>query len=109
VQAARGAPESTSQVPSVLAEPTTEGLTISNNSGTYKWYIDPEKCLDFWAKNNGSCENCVRVCSFNRLSGKLHNAIRFFVKSTPWLNPLLVRMDKLFGYGRRVKTEDVWK
>jgi hypothetical protein len=25
------------------------------------------------------------------------------------LNPLLVRMDKLFGYGRRVKTEDVWK
>jgi epoxyqueuosine reductase len=90
-------------------EPTTEGLTISNNSGTYKWYIDPEKCLDFWARNNGSCENCVRACSFNKLPGKLHDAVRFSVKNTPWLNPLLVRMDKLFGYGRRVKTEDAWK
>ena len=91
------------------AEPTTEGLTISNNGGIYKWYIDPEKCLDFWAKNNGSCENCVRVCSFNKLPGKLHDAVRFSVKNAPWLNPLLVRMDKLFGYGRRVKTDDVWK
>lgn len=90
-------------------EPTTEGLTISNNSGIYKWYIDPEKCLDFWARNNGSCENCVRVCSFNKLPGRLHGAVRFSVKNTPRLNPLLVRMDKLFGYGRRVKTEDVWK
>ena len=90
-------------------EPTTEGLTISNNSGIYKWYIDPEKCLDFWARNNGSCENCVRVCSFNKLPSRLHDAVRFSVKNTPWLNPLLVWMDKLFGYGRRVKTEDVWK
>jgi len=90
-------------------EPTTEGLTISNSNGIYKWYIDPEKCLDFWARNNGSCENCVRVCSFNKLPGELHDAVRFSVKYTPWLNPLLVRMDKLLGYGRRVKTEDVWK
>ncbi len=90
-------------------KPTTEGLTISNNNGIYKWYIDPEKCLDFWARNNGSCENCVRVCSFNKLPGRLHGAVRFSIKNTPWLNPLLVRMDKFFGYGRRVKTEDVWK
>ncbi|MBP1733892.1 MAG: reductive dehalogenase, partial [Deltaproteobacteria bacterium] len=90
-------------------EPTTEGLTISNNSGIYKWYIDPEKCLDFWARNNGSCENCVRVCSFNKQPGILHDVVRFSVKNVPWLNPVLVRMDKLFGYGRRVRTEDIWK
>ena len=90
-------------------EPTTEGLTISNNSGIYKWYIDPEKCLDFWARNNGSCENCIRCCSFNKLPGTLHDVVRFSIKNAPRLNPLLVRMDKLFGYGRRVKTEDAWK
>ena len=33
--------------------PTTEGPTISNSNGIYKWYINPEKCLDFWARNNG--------------------------------------------------------
>ena len=90
-------------------EPTTEGPTISNSGGIYKWYINPEKCLDFWARNNGSCGNCVRVCSFNKLPGRLHDGVRYLIKSAPWLDPLLVRMDKLLGYGRRVKTEDVWK
>jgi reductive dehalogenase len=89
--------------------PTTEGPTISNSNGIYKWYINPEKCLDFWARNNGSCVNCVRVCSFNKLPGALHNAVRFLVKNQPWLDPVLVRMDRLFGYGRKKRTEDVWK
>jgi Fe-S-cluster-containing hydrogenase component 2 len=90
-------------------EPTYQGSTISNNSGLYKWYINPEKCLDFWARNNGSCENCVRSCSYNKLPGKLHDAARFFIKHAPALNPVIARMDGFFGYGKRVKTEDVWK
>lgn len=90
-------------------EPSYQGPTISNNSGLYKWYIDPEKCLDFWARNNGSCENCVRCCSYNKLPGKLHDTARFLIENVPSLNPVLVKMDKLFGYGRRVKTEEVWR
>ncbi len=90
-------------------EPTTEGPTISNSSGIYKWYINPEKCLDFWARNNGSCVNCIRVCSFNKPLGKLHDGARYLIRKAPWLNSLLVRMDKFFGYGKRVKTEDAWK
>ena len=89
--------------------PTTEGPTISNSNGIYKWYINPEKCLDFWARNNGSCVNCVKVCPFNKLPGTLHNAVRFLVKNQRWLDPALVRMDRLFGYGRKKRTEDVWK
>lgn len=92
-----------------LGEPTTEGPTVSNNSGIYKWYINPEKCLDFWAKNNGSCTNCIRVCSYNKPLGKIHGVVRFLVSNTPWLNPLLVKTDKLLGYGKRIKTEMVWK
>jgi epoxyqueuosine reductase len=92
-----------------FGEPTTEGPTISNNSGIYKWYINPEKCLDFWARNNGSCENCVRVCSFNKPPGRLHDVARFMVRNVAPLNSFLVRMDKLFGYGRRIKTKEVWK
>jgi len=92
-----------------FGEPTTEGPTISNNSGIYKWYINPEKRLDFWARNNGSCGNCVRVCTFNKPPGKLHDVVRFLVNNASLLDPLLVRMDKLFGYGRRVKTGEVWR
>jgi epoxyqueuosine reductase len=90
-------------------EPTTEGPTISNNPGIYKWYIDPEKCLDFWARNNGSCENCVRVCAFNKLPGRLHDGVRVLIKNAPSLDPLLVRMDKLLGYGKRLGTQAVWQ
>lgn len=36
-------------------------------------------------------------------------AVRFGVKSLAWLDPLLVGMDRLFGYGKRVKTEEVWR
>ena len=89
-------------------KPTTEGPTISNNSGIYKWYIDPERCLDFWARNNGSCTNCVRVCPFNKPPGRLHDAVRSLVRTAPWLDPALETMDRLLGYGKRVKTEDVW-
>jgi reductive dehalogenase len=91
-----------------FGEPTIEGLTLSNNNGIYKWYINPERCLDFWGRNNGSCTNCIRVCSFNKLPSKIHDAVRFLVRQTPWLNPLLGRLDKLLGYGKRVKTQDVW-
>ncbi|MCX5805387.1 MAG: reductive dehalogenase [Proteobacteria bacterium] len=92
-----------------FCEPTIDGPTISNNNGIYKWYIDPEKCLDFWARNNGSCSNCVRVCSYNKQPGKLHDTARFLIKHASWLNPVLVGMDKFVGYGSRVKTEEAWK
>ncbi len=91
-----------------FGEPTTEGPTLSNNHGIYKWYINPEKCLDFWGKNNGSCTNCIRVCPYNKLPGNVHDTVRYLVKNAPWLNPLFVRLDKLFGYGKRIKTENVW-
>ncbi|OQY04761.1 MAG: hypothetical protein B6I22_08815 [Desulfobacteraceae bacterium 4572_123] len=29
-------------------KPTMQGLTISNNHGIYKWYINPEKCFQFY-------------------------------------------------------------
>ncbi len=93
-----------------FSEPTDSGSTISNNNGIYKWYIDPEKCFGFWMQNmGGSCTNCVRVCPFNKPQGWLHNTTRFFVSNTPWLDPLLVQLDTLFGYDKRTKAEDYWK
>ena len=91
-----------------FGEPTSEGPTISNSSGAYKWYIDPEKCLEFWVRNNGSCTNCVRVCPFNKSMGWLHDSARFMVKNAPWLDSLLVQIDKALGYGKRAGVEEYW-
>jgi hypothetical protein len=30
------------------------------------------------------------------------------VRNAPWLDPLLVRLDKLFGYGKRMSVEQFW-
>lgn len=67
----------------------TIGSKQKSFHGIYKWYIDPEKCLDFWARNNGSCDNRIRVCSFNKLPGRLHDLVRYLVRNAPWLDPLL--------------------
>lgn len=47
-------------------ERTEDGPTISNNPGALKWYIDPEKCYEFWAENGIDCSTCISVCPFSR-------------------------------------------
>ncbi len=90
-------------------EPTDQPRNISNNSGLLKWPIDAEKCLRYWVQNDSfACSNCIRVCPFNKPPGWLHDSARSLVRNAPWLDPLLVRLDKLFGYGNRMKAEDFW-
>ena len=90
-------------------EPTDQPHNISNNSGILKWPVNADKCFRFWVQNEGSaCSNCVRVCPFNKPPGWLHDSARFLVRNAPWLDSLLLRLDKLLGYGKRMKAEDFW-
>jgi len=92
-----------------FGDPTTEGLTLSNNHGIYKWYINPEKCFQFWVRNKGDCANCIRVCVFNKPNTPLHRFVRWHVRNLPQFDSIYLWMDDLFGFGRRIKMEDVWK
>jgi reductive dehalogenase len=87
---------------------TTQPNNVSNASSELKWPIDAEKCFTFWARNEGSCMNCIRVCPFNKPAGWWHNVVRWLVKRTPWLDPLLLKLDDLFGYGKQVKASKYW-
>ncbi len=29
-----------------------------------KYYINPEKCFEFWAENISDCSQCITVCPF---------------------------------------------
>lgn len=82
---------------------TTKPRNISNAEGQLKWPIDAEKCLAFWAHNEGSCMNCIRVCPFNKPRGLFHTFVRWLVEYTPWLDSFLIWMDDLVGYGRQKK------
>jgi reductive dehalogenase len=88
--------------------PTEKGPTISNNHGIFKWYIDPEKCFQFWARNKGDCANCIRVCVFNKPDTALHRIVRWHVQNLPQFDRFYLRMDDLFGYGRGIKMSEIW-
>ena len=50
---------------SFQSEPDFQGETISNNPGIKKYYINPEKCFEFWAENTSDCSQCITVCPFS--------------------------------------------
>ncbi len=82
-------------------DPTDRGPNISSAHGIYKWYVDAEKCFGFWGKNGAGCNNCIRVCPYNKPKGILHTTVKFLIKNFPWLNRGMLWGDKVFGYGER--------
>jgi epoxyqueuosine reductase len=87
---------------------TDKPVNISTSPGVFKWPIDSEKCFMYWGHTMQTCSNCIRVCPFNKPAGWLHDTAKFIVRNASWLDSLLVRMDKLFGYGKRATAEGFW-
>jgi len=87
---------------------TTQPHNVCNSSGALKWPINAETCFAFWARNDGSCMNCISVCPFNKPKGWLHDVARWMVKHAPWLNFLLIRLDDFFSYGKRMRASKYW-
>lgn len=46
-------------------EPTWEPECRSNNPGALKWYVNSEKCYQFWCENGTDCSTCIAVCPYN--------------------------------------------
>ncbi|NOQ96319.1 MAG: reductive dehalogenase [Desulfobacterales bacterium] len=90
-------------------DPTMEGPSFSNHSGVLKWYIHPEKCFLFWVKNWLDCNNCVKVCPFNKPQGIFHDAVRTVIRKMPQLNRFFVWMDDLVGYGKPIRAKNYWE
>jgi epoxyqueuosine reductase len=89
-------------------EMTTEGHNISNHSGPLKWYVDCEKCFQFWAKNRTDCANCIRVCPFNKPKGVIHDMSRALIRKTTIFNKLLLWIDDILGYDKPLPSERFW-
>ncbi len=82
----------------------------SNNPGVLKWYINPDKCLNFWSKNGGSCSICIRVCPWTKGKGVIHDVVKFLVKKSPFLNSFWIFIDDLIGYGKQeVDPKKFWR
>lgn len=73
----------------------------SNNINVLKWPVKAMNCINWWDKNRNSCANCIRVCSFNKPKGWLHNTTRKIIRNTEAFDRFLIWMDKVCGYGRQ--------
>jgi ferredoxin len=47
-------------------EPSWAGPSASNNPGVYKWYVNVNKCLDYWIATGSDCLSCVVECPYNK-------------------------------------------
>ncbi|MHA2325335.1 MAG: reductive dehalogenase, partial [Promethearchaeota archaeon] len=48
-------------------DPSFNGFNISNNPGVKKYYIDGEKCFEYWVENSSDCGNCIAACPFSKI------------------------------------------
>ena len=48
-------------------EPSFETKCPANNPGVKKWYINAEKCYDYWYENGMDCATCITVCPFSKI------------------------------------------
>lgn len=46
-------------------EPSWEPACRSSSPGTLKWYIDGERCYEYWCDNGMDCSTCIAVCPYN--------------------------------------------
>jgi len=52
-------------------EPSYDAPTISNNPGVKKYYVNAEKCFEFWIENSSDCGTCIAVCPFSKIKNFL--------------------------------------
>ncbi|MBN1682066.1 reductive dehalogenase [Candidatus Bathyarchaeota archaeon] len=46
-------------------EPTYSSDYKSSSQGTLKWYVDGEKCYEFWCDNGTDCSDCIVSCPYS--------------------------------------------
>lgn len=79
-------------------------------NGYENWRFDADRCSKYRVSNQGgsSCGRCIKVCPWNKPEGWSHDTVRWMVKHTPCLDRLLVKMDDVWGYGKRDKRHQWW-
>lgn len=80
-----------------------------NNQGVLQWQLNHKKCNEYWASVGTNCGICLRTCPFNKGKGKIHDVARWFIKNLKAVDPLLIKLDDIMGYGKhRSPNKHLW-
>lgn len=91
-----------------FGERSFEPVNECNSGGVLQWQVDHHKCVEYQAQVGTNCGICLRVCPFNKGKGKIHDVIRWVIRNVKPLDPAIVRLDDLLGYGRFVDPHHFW-
>jgi len=90
-------------------ERTSDAHNVSNIGGALKWPIDPETCRIYWGRANKPCTACISSCPYNKPNTLFHRTVRWFTDYARWADPLYVKLDDMFGYGKPKKADNFWE
>lgn len=82
-----------------------EDCEVAENPYTEKWHLDSNRCGSFWAYNGDPCNNCVAVCSYNKVETWNHDVARVATQ-IPLLQDAARKFDEWFGYNGPVNPEE---
>ena len=89
--------------------PSYKTMSISNNPGVKKWYIDVESCYLFWLENAGDCSVCISDCEYNHNPTWWHKLANWIVMYVPIFNPIWPYIGKIFGFGGSKSAKKFWR
>ena len=53
------------------SEKSFSAPTPSNNPGVKKWFVDVEKCFEYWVENSGDCGKCIAACPLSKIQREI--------------------------------------
>lgn len=78
------------------------------HNGYMSWPLDMARCTKYRVcnQNGAGCGMCVKSCPWNKPQGWFHDLTRWTIRTAPFMDPWLVKLDTFFGYGRQ---DQKWK
>jgi reductive dehalogenase len=79
------------------------------NPGHKTWHGRWPTCWAYAESTGGGCGICLPVCPWNKPNTLLHRTVKAIIRRTTRFNRLLVRLDKMLGYGKPLSPEKWWR
>jgi reductive dehalogenase len=85
-----------------------EPIDECSHQGVLQWQMDHKKCRQFWAEVGTNCGICIRACPFNKGRARIHDVTRWIIKNFKFIDPLILKLDEIMGYGKYQPAEKFW-
>ena len=77
--------------------------------GHKTWHGRWPTCWAYAESTGGGCGICLPVCPWNKPNTLLHRTVKAVIRRTTLFNRLLVKLDKMLGYGKPLSPEAWWR